>query len=788
MADNREKIDELIYSLDILMKKQSDFSKEINELRFEINKLKNSTAYSAIERPSDIINQPGRETIQQPIKEATRPVYQYQQPKRVSEQPVSAGLKQKLPGKSDIEKFIGENLINKIGIAITIIGVAIGAKYSIEHGWISPLTRIIFGYLMGLGLLGFGIKLKLKYESFSAVLVSGAIAIMYFITYAAYDFYELIPQSFAFGLMVLFTAFTVVAAINYNKQIIAHIGLVGAYAVPFLLSDGSGKVLILFSYMAIINIGILVISFKRYWKLLYYSSFILTWLVFSAWFTSKYDVTQHYLISFVFITIYFITFYLIFLAYKLIRKEKFDLGDVLLLLANSFIFYGMGYSILGSNQTSSDFNGLFTLCNAIIHFGVSVLIYKQKLADKNLFFLLAGLVLVFITITIPIQLDGNWVTLLWACEAVLLFWIGRTNNVGFYEKTSYPLMFIAFISIVLDWTFAYDIYSDKVIKPIFNVNFLSSFLFIAGFSFLLFLKNKRKRDVSIFENGLLTRLANNLIPVILLIVAYFSFSVEISYYWEKLHYQSFIQIKNITQDYPDSIWNEDLSGFKTCWLLIYSLLFFSILSFINIYKVKSHKLGVINLAINVLCIVAFLTSGLLVLSELRDTYIHQTLAKYFYRGSFNITIRYISFAFVGLVLFATYKYIQQEFMKSANKSLKVAYDALLYVTILWILRSEMITWLSIKEFPETYKLGLSILWGIYAFLLTVLGIWKKKKHIRIGAIGLFAVTLLKLFLYDISELNTIAKTIVFVSLGLLLLIISFLYNKYKLLIADNNED
>ena len=47
------------------------------------------------------------------------------------------------------------------------------------------------------------------------------------------------------------------------------------------------------------------------------------------------------------------------------------------------------------------------------------------------------------------------------------------------------------------------------------------------------------------------------------------------------------------------------------------------------------------------------------------------------------------------------------------------------------------------------------------------------------AIALFAITLIKLAIYDISHLNTIAKTIVFVTLGVLLLIISFLYNKYK---------
>ena len=132
-----------------------------------------------------------------------------------------------------LEKFIGENILSKIGIVILIIGVAIGSKYSIEHDLISPLTRVILGYLVGLGLLGLGMKLKKAYKNFSAVLVSGSMTILYFMTYAAYSFYQLFPQILAFALMVVFTVFAVIAALNYKNQIIAHIGLVGAYAVPF---------------------------------------------------------------------------------------------------------------------------------------------------------------------------------------------------------------------------------------------------------------------------------------------------------------------------------------------------------------------------------------------------------------------------------------------------------------------------------------------------------------------------------------------------------------------------
>src|SRR5690606_31875011 len=176
-----------------------------------------------------------------------------------------------------------------------------------------------------------------------------------------------------------------------------------------------------------------------------------------------------------------------------------------------------------------------------------------------------------------------------------------------------------------------------------------------------------------------------------------------------------------------------------------------------------------------------LVQGLYVLSELRESYLEQTLSQFYERDAVHIGIRYVSFAFVALALFACYKYIREDFIK---RDFTIGFDFLLYISVLWIASSELITWMDIAESTQSYKLGLSILWGIYALLLIALGIWKKKKHLRIGAMSLFGVTLLKLFFYDISHLDTIAKTVVFVSLGILLLIISFLYNKYRHIISD----
>lgn len=788
MANHQDRIDQLNHKLDVLLNKQEGFAKEFMSLYKEIEEIKKL-------KPEELTPVPKEEPfLENSIKAAPSPQPKIEEVKKeITKEPIEAPKAKTFPkikkpkAKSDWEKFIGENLINKIGIAILIIGVAIGAKYSIDNDLISPLTRIILGYIAGLGLISFGIKLKAKYENYSAVLVSGALTILYFITFIAYDFYALFPQLMAFGLMLIFTVFGVVAALSYNKQIIAHIGLVGAYAVPFLLSNKSGDVVSLFSYMTIINIGILTISFKKYWKPLYYSAFAFTWLIYAAFTFISYSKESQFTIAFLFLCIFFTLFYITFLAYKLKANEKFKKSDIVLLLLNSFIFYGFGFFLLNDHGMGSELLGVFTLINAIIHFGISAFIYKKKLADRNLFYVVSGMVLVFITLAIPVQLDGSWVSLLWVLEAALLFWIGRTKNIRIYEKLSYPLMFLAFFSLIEDWEVHYDTYYlDTLFPSIFNIIFLSSALFIAAFSFINYINYTTKAVVVEGQKNNISRLMNYVMPIILILVIYLSFFLEIEYYWSKLFKNSKLDIPGLASEnfYDNYRYNYDLLDFKYIWLINYTLLFVAILAFSNLKKLKNKVLGSVTLILGLIVSIVFLTGSLYVLSELRESYITRELSENYNTSSFNMGIRYVAFGCFALFLFALYKLSQASFMRA---NLKIVFEIFIHVAILWILSSELLNWLQFSGSEHTYKLGLSILWGVYSLTLISIGIWKNKKYLRVGAIVLFGMTLVKLFFYDIASMNTITKTVVFISLGILLLIISFLYNKYKHIITDETE-
>lgn len=778
MADNQDYINELLQKVAVLSKKQEVFYREILDLKREILQLKNTDKQSEeiIQKPitkekvSTVIPEASLKVTPEPVKK-TATSKENQVAPSVTVSKAKPTFKPKK--KSNVEKFIGENLISKIGVIILIIGVGIGAKYSIDNDLISPLTRIVLGYLTGIGLVVVGMKLKKKYENFSAVLISGAIAILYFITFLAYSLYELIPQAMTFVLMFVFTVFTVFAAIQYNKQVIAHIGLVGAYAVPFLLSDGSGKVLVLFSYMFIINIGILFISLQRYWKPLYYSSFILTWLIYFSWYAFEYNTDIHFGIASLFLIAFFGTFYCIFLLYKLRKKEKFGIGDVILQLINAFVFYGIGFSMLHQHPVGEQLLGLFTLGNAVVHFVVSVIIYRLKLADRDLFYLTSGMVLVFISIAFPVQLDGNWVTLLWATEAALLFWIGRTKKVPLYEKLAYPVIALTFFSLFQDWWSYYadysyisDIDASEIQRtPFFNISVLTSLVCAGSFGYILYLHRSAKFPFPWPKSKTWFQLVSLWVSAMFLSTLYLTFFLEIVDYWEAFEY--------------------DQLDFRGVWLINYTLIFVSILSFINIIKLKNMIFGYINMVLNLFVLFIFLTIGLYLLSELRETYLNPELVASGSAGLYHIGIRYISLAFCAALLVACYQYVRQDFLK---RTFKVGFDVILQLVLIWILSSELIHWLDLAGYTSSDKLGLSILWGVYSLLLIVLGFWKKMKHIRIIAFVLFGITLIKLFLYDIAHLNTISKTIVFVSLGVLLLVISFLYNKYKHIITDEFKD
>jgi len=88
-----------------------------------------------------------------------------------------------------------------------------------------------------------------------------------------------------------------------------------------------------------------------------------------------------------------------------------------------------------------------------------------------------------------------------------------------------------------------------------------------------------------------------------------------------------------------------------------------------------------------------------------------------------------------------------------------------------------------------YQLSLSVLWALYAAVLIAAGIFRRLRIARALGIILLCVTVIKVFLMDLSALQTFYRILSFIVLGLLMLLIAYCYNRFKHIIfgEDKNE-
>jgi uncharacterized membrane protein len=77
------------------------------------------------------------------------------------------------------------------------------------------------------------------------------------------------------------------------------------------------------------------------------------------------------------------------------------------------------------------------------------------------------------------------------------------------------------------------------------------------------------------------------------------------------------------------------------------------------------------------------------------------------------------------------------------------------------------------------QLTLSLAWLVYAIGLIVFGIWRRMRWLRLAAMALFAFIIIKIFAYDLGFLKAALRSISFVGLGVILLAVSYLYQRYR---------
>ncbi len=140
------------------------------------------------------------------------------------------------------------------------------------------------------------------------------------------------------------------------------------------------------------------------------------------------------------------------------------------------------------------------------------------------------------------------------------------------------------------------------------------------------------------------------------------------------------------------------------------------------------------------------------------------------------------------VLAALYKSSRQ--LHSSATNTRSRWGSLLFVifatTLFIILTIDTVAFFH-QYLPGARFASISILWAIFASVLMVQGFRKENSTMRKTAIGIFIVTLFKVFLVDISHFSTPYRILSFMVLGMLLITSSWLYHHFRKTFPSDTE-
>ena len=169
----------------------------------------------------------------------------------------------------DWERWIGVRGAAVLGGIVLALAALLFLKYSVEHGLIPPIVRVIAGVVGGIGAIwGSEMLRRRQYETTANSLAGSGVVILYAAFWAANRLYGLIPTVPAFGLMILVTVACGMLAWRHNSLVIAVLGLVGGFATPLLLATTQENPLGLFFYLLLLDTGLLILARKRGWPIL----------------------------------------------------------------------------------------------------------------------------------------------------------------------------------------------------------------------------------------------------------------------------------------------------------------------------------------------------------------------------------------------------------------------------------------------------------------------------------------------------------------------------------------
>ena len=380
----------------------------------------------------------GAPTDPAPSAPVTAPVLQAARPAQAGgDAPADGGDWLSFSPSIDWERLLGRNWFAIIGAIALVVGIGFFLKLAFDNNWIGDTGRIVLGVVLGLALLGVGEYAQRRVPIWAQPVTAAGAVILYLSIYAAFGLYGLIRPDVALLFLALVVALAALLALRYESIVIALLGIIGAFLAPALLGADLPDVRLALAYILVVDAGILAISTFRNWRWFNLVGWAGTYGVFFFW-TSQFSDYDPVMAQ-IGLTGMFLILAAATSLFHLMWRRTPGIPDLALMTLNAVAFFALTYHVLWDDYR--EWFGLIAVGLALFYSAIAFVAIRRPSSPAEMALFALPIAIVFLTIAVPLQLSGVWITVAWVAEGAAL--VGTAFLLGRWQMRAFGLGVLA---------------------------------------------------------------------------------------------------------------------------------------------------------------------------------------------------------------------------------------------------------------------------------------------------------------------------------------------------------
>jgi uncharacterized membrane protein len=321
-----------------------------------------------------------------------------------------------------LESWIGQRGLGWAAVVLLFFATAFFLKYAFDNQWIGELGRVSLGVVAGAALCAGGLAAHRRQRRLaSQMLTSAGVILLYLTTFAAFGYYHLMPRERAGLFLVAVVAESAALAVLYDAPAIAILAVVGGLLSPVLLHSDQDQYRSLFTYLAVLNAGVVGLALFRRWVVLAPLSLAGTQVLYWGWYFGRYHPEKlGAALSFqVVVFALFVVHDVLAPAWKRQRAHPVQLVQI---VANGFLFVVAGYALLDWDY--HQWLPALAVGLAIVYAALAGLVQQRSPGDGWLQLGVITMGMGLVAVAVALRAEAGWVSLGWGVEGLALWWFG----------------------------------------------------------------------------------------------------------------------------------------------------------------------------------------------------------------------------------------------------------------------------------------------------------------------------------------------------------------------------